>query len=748
MNIGIFNWGDIYEEFATRLLKYKNNRKGLISKIQNVYEEIDMKLPKMESNGKILDIYPFTIFGLFNKGITDDNRKRILGEIAKQFNLKNKVPSSFDGIPLVNNLSAAFFNFVEDRGENDINNLWEAFESAIRYADNPTQENKLKIESAYDKVIKQRGIQWNITMGLYWIRPNTYINLDSKNREFIIKQKILPQQFIKEVNQFKNVPNGEQYIQLCDLLLEKIKDGQYGYRDFKELSFIAYERNMSVDTVTQHNTQNTDIAKNTILYGPPGTGKTYNTVMYAVAIIENKKLEEIKKENYTEVIDRYNKYKEDGLIEFTTFHQSYGYEEFIEGIKPVIHSDEEDETDIQYEVVPGLFKKFCDIAGKPILRKEKCDIGINESPTIWKISLEGSGENSTRTECMRNNHIRIGYDEYGREITNLSKGDAGRNILNYFINDMSIGDIVMSCYDCNTVDAIGVVTGEYEWHDEYAEYKRLRKVNWIVKGIKENIIKINNGSRLSNPTVYKLRMDLSDVMEIIEKYSNNTIEVEEKKKNHIFIIDEINMGNISKIFGELITLIEPTKRIGQAEGQKVKLPYSQKLFGVPNNVYLIGTMNTADRSSATIDTALRRRFNFKEILPDSEVLDGIYVEDVSVKDIFIKMNKRITVLFDREHTLGHAYFLPLKDAPTIETLANIFENSIIPLLQEYFYEDYEKIRMVLGDNQKDSEDKQFITIEENDYNDLFGYIDYDFDEMSTYKINSFALTNIEAYRSI
>lgn len=748
MNEATFIWSEIYEEFATKLLEYKNDRKNLISKLQNVYEEIDMKLSKMESNGEILDIDPFTIFGLFNKGITDDNRKRILGEIAKQFNLKNKVPFSFEGIPLVNNLRSTFFNFAEERGENDINNLWEVFESAIRYADNPTQGNKLKIESTYNNVIKQKGIQWNITMGLYWIRPNTYINLDSKNREFIIKQKILPEQFIKEVNQFKNIPNGEQYIQLCDLLLEKIKDGRYGYRNFKELSFIAYERNMSVDTVTQHNTQNTDIAKNTILYGPPGTGKTYNTVMYAVAIIENKKLEEIKKENYTEVIDRYNKYKEDGLIEFTTFHQSYGYEEFIEGIKPVIHSDEEDETDIQYEVVPGLFKKFCDIAGKPILRKEKCDIGINESPTIWKISLEGSGENSTRTECMKNEHIRIGYDEYGREITNLFKGAAGRHILNYFINDMSIGDIVMSCYDCNTVDAIGVVTGEYEWHDEYAQYKRLRKVNWIVKGIKENIIKINNGSRLSNPTVYKLRMDLSDVMEIIEKYSKNTIEVEEKKKNHVFIIDEINRGNISKIFGELITLIEPTKRIGQTEGQKVRLPYSQKLFGVPNNVYLIGTMNTADRSIATIDTALRRRFNFKEMLPDEEVLDGIYVEDVSIKDIFIKINKRITVLFDREHTLGHAYFLPLKDAPTIETLANIFENSIIPLLQEYFYEDYEKIRMVLGDNQKDSEDKQFITIEENDYNDLFGDTDYDFDEMSTYKINSFALTNIEAYRSI
>ena len=145
MNEATFIWNEIYEEFATKLLEYKNDRKNLISKLQNVYEEIDMKLSKMESNGEILDIDPFTIFGLFNKGITDDNRKRILGEIAKQFNLKNKVPFSFEGIPLVNNLRSTFFNFAEERGENDINNLWEVFESAIRYADNPTQGNKLKI---------------------------------------------------------------------------------------------------------------------------------------------------------------------------------------------------------------------------------------------------------------------------------------------------------------------------------------------------------------------------------------------------------------------------------------------------------------------------------------------------------------------------------------------------------------------------------------------------------------------------
>ena len=221
-----------------------------------------------------------------------------------------------------------------------------------------------------------------------------------------------------------------------------------------------------------------------------------------------------------------------------------------------------------------------------------------------------------------------------------------------------------------------------------------------------------------------------------------------KKKNYVFIIDEINRGNISKIFGELITLIEASKRIGQAEGMKVLLPYSKKPFGVPDNVYLIGTMNTADRSIATIDTALRRRFKFKEMMPDAEVLDGVNVEDLSIKDMLIRMNNKISVLYDREHTIGHAYFVPLRANPTIETLASIFSDNIIPLLQEYFYEDYEKIRLVLGDNNKQNEEEQFIVAKSNDYNDLFGDTEYEFDEISNYEINYSAFDNIEAYRSI
>ena len=493
----------------------------------------------------------------------------------------------------------------------------------------------------------------------------------------------------------------------------------------------------------------TDVPKNTILYGPPGTGKTYHTVIYAVAIIENKLISQIKSEPYEEVVLRYNDYKSAGLVEFTTFHQSYGYEEFIEGIKPVMNTASDDLKDIEYEISSGLFKSFCERASQPILKKVKNNIGINASPTIWKVSLEGTGNNATRTECLTNGHIRIGYDGYGESITSETDFGTygGKKVLDAFIYKMQIGDIVLSCFSSTTIDAIGVITGNYEWHDEYEHYKRLRKVNWLVKGVREDITEAN-GSTMTLSSVYRLKLSLSDVMSIVNKYSIQANEVQKNNKNYVFIIDEINRGNISKIFGELITLVEPTKRMGQTEGTSVKLPYSKKLFGVPDNVYLIGTMNTADRSIATIDTALRRRFQFKEMPPDPNFLEGVFIEDISIKELLVRMNLKISALYDREHTVGHAYFTKLKENPTIETLASIFENNIIPLLQEYFYEDYEKIRLVLGDNNKQSEEEQFLTAKAMDYATLFGNTNFGMDDTFRYEINPTAFDNIEAYRYI
>ena len=496
----------------------------------------------------------------------------------------------------------------------------------------------------------------------------------------------------------------------------------------------------------------TDVELNTILYGPPGTGKTYHTAIYAVAIIENKKLAEVATEDYDGVLARYNEYKKNGRIAFTTFHQSYGYEEFIEGIKPVVTSDEDGDgkSDIQYAVTSGIFKSFCEKTVRNKSISQVADYGLNESPNIWKISLEGTGDNPTRTECLNHDHIRIGWDAYGKDITDETdfSSDGGKKPINAFINRMRIGDIVLSCYSATTIDAIGVITGDYEWHDEYQHYKRLRNVKWIVKNIKENIMDITDGTTMTLSSVYRFaNITLDDVLKIVEKYTSEETVSEISKDNYVFIIDEINRGNISKIFGELITLIEPSKRIGAGEEMTAVLPYSAKPFGVPNNVYIIGTMNTADRSIATIDTALRRRFYFKEMLPNPNVLEDIYVDDVCISEMLDLINKRIEVLFDREHTIGHAYFMPLKANPTLETLVKIFENNIIPLLQEYFYEDYEKIRLVLGDNHK-AEDAQFIVAKANDYAALFGNVDIGLDDGYSYVINKQAFDNIEAYRSI
>ena len=496
----------------------------------------------------------------------------------------------------------------------------------------------------------------------------------------------------------------------------------------------------------------TDIGLNTILYGPPGTGKTYHTVIYAVAIIENKELATVEAEDYAEVLERYNEYKTQGRIEFTTFHQSYGYEEFIEGIKPVIASDEEtggEAGEIQYSVQPGVFKRFCEKADRPAVADTE-DFGIGENPNIWKVSLYGTGDNPIRTECLKNGHIRIGWDDYGKDITDETDFTAygGKVVLNAFMNRMQIGDIVLSCYSSTTIDAVGVVTGECEWHDEYEDLKRVRKVKWLVKNIRENIMGITDGTVMMQMSVYRLNVTLADVMKIVGKYKPAHASKPARQGNYVFIVDEINRGNISKIFGELITLIESTKRLGQSEGMSVRLPYSQKLFGVPKNVYIIGTMNTADRSIATIDTALRRRFLFREMLPVPKVLSDISVEDLSISDLLTRLNKRIAVLYDREHTIGHAYFMPLKASPTIDTLAEIFANNIIPLLQEYFYEDYEKIRLVLGDNRKSATEEQFIIARENNYAELFGDADIGLDDGCSYEINYAALKNIEAYRSI
>lgn len=371
--------------------------------------------------------------------------------------------------------------------------------------------------------------------------------------------------------------------------------GRYSWKLRDDLKEALEDMDLSnIDISPQK--QSMEYDKNMILYGPPGTGKTYNTVIYAVAICSGESIETVGARPYADVMDEYEKLKKTGRIAFTTFHQSYGYEEFIEGIKPIV---DEGKRDVGYKIASGVFKKFCEEA-----RKKVVSVGSDE----------------TAAPC-------------------------------------------------------------------------------------------------------------------------------------VFIIDEINRGNISKIFGELITLIENTKREGMEEAVSAILPYSNESFSVPLNVYILGTMNTADRSIALMDTALRRRFQFVEMMPDADVLRKLgadKVEDLDVAAMLEKMNERITFLYDREHTIGHAFFTKLSKDASVEELRSIFEKSVIPLLQEYFYEDYQKIQLVLGDNGKKEDALKFIIDEDVKVKDIFkGNVD-DIADLPEKKflINADAFGNIEAYKQI
>lgn len=435
--------------------------------------------------------------------------------------------------------------------------------------------------------------------------------------------------------------------------------------------------------------------KNIVLYGAPGTGKTYDVPELAVRLCDPAFM--AAEPSREEIVSRYNQLKTEKRIAFTTFHQSLDYEDWIEGLRPVVNEN----SQVTYEIESGIFKKLCEEAERPVVKDKQ--VGIADNAVVWKVSLAGTGDNDVRRECMENNHIRIGWDGYGPVISDETDWSVyngeGKQILDAYINKMKIGDIVMSCYSSQTIDAIGVVVGDYEFEDKFPNYKRVRRVNWLVKNINENIVEMNDGKTMVESSVYRLNsITLNDVKSILEKY-NTSSKMEENDKAYVMVIDELNRGNVSKVFGELITLLEADKRKGRINAESVVLPYSKKAFHIPNNVYLIATMNTADRSLGSLDYAIRRRFAFIAEKPfglDVEGFDEELFEKVSslfVKnfDEYKESGWDLTMKLEPADTLsdeykpedvwiGHSYFL-MQDEE--DNTSNRLLYEIIPLLEEY-----------------------------------------------------------------
>jgi 5-methylcytosine-specific restriction protein B len=309
-------------------------------------------------------------------------------------------------------------------------------------------------------------------------------------------------------------------------------------------------------------------------------------------------------------------------------------------------------------------------------------------------------------------------------------GSNDRNSLNTLLS-VAVGDVIVCIRSINSVGGIGVVTGEYR-HDPSPpegvspDYVHVLPVRWLATDIDLDIRAINGGLSFTQKTLYPLdRFKWSELAELMVKSGLSVgapaLSSAKDELPYVLIIDEINRGNVSRIFGELITLIEPSKRAGAAEALSVTLPYSKKAFSVPGNVFLLGTMNTADRSLAGLDIALRRRFTFKEMASQPDLLRGVVVDGVDAGELLAVMNERIEVLLDRDHTLGHAYFMRLAEpgGNTLAALAQVFRGNVLPLLQEYFFEDWERIALVLNDLRKPV-GRRFVHKPASNLDKLFG----------------------------
>ncbi|RSE34117.1 McrB family protein [Acinetobacter junii] len=373
---------------------------------------------------------------------------------------------------------------------------------------------------------------------------------------------------------------------------------------------------------------------NRILFGAAGTGKTFNTINHALSIIEDKSLEDLEKEEREDLKNRFDEYKNKGQIKFVTFHQSFSYEDFVEGIR----AETNDQGNLRYEVKSGIFKEICELTKttefRSILGKE-----FGRGYILQAVSSD-----VLTVKKPNGNLIHLSVD-----------------LANLLLE--SVAEEKISIEDLSEKTALDKLDNNHGLLEPY-----------IVNGYNSvwaNLIKL-----------------------VLEFRNQNN----QPTKPHVLIIDEINRGNISRIFGELITLIEATKRAGADEALSVTLPYSKEEFAVPDNVYIIGTMNSSDRSLTGLDIALRRRFTFIEMPPQPNLLKDMSVEGVDIERLLTVINQRIEILIDRDHCIGHANFMVLKEQPTLENLAHIFKQKIIPQLQEYFFDDWAKINLVLNGN--------------------------------------------------
>ena len=821
-----FDWIAFYEEFADKLLAYKDNRQELIEKIKQVYEVTGIKLPRLERNengdNEIVDIDTFTTFGLFNKGITNANRVKIITAIKDLFEVSSPVPTYFDGIPVLNNQMATFYWFGNGRGEHDIDNLWDVFAYALALSSSDTPELREKFSNSFNASLSQKGVKWNLSMGLYWIRPNRFLNLDSRNRWFIINNDSLPESVVAMVKNLKSMPEADEYLAICDECLSYIHSDNSPYDSLSALSFSAWNVSKQDDEVEKSVKTNNPIKVKYLRWFNPllqalrdlGGSATPQQVRERIKINEHLTDEETSAVNGKNQVNQFG-----NEVAFARMYLvKAGYMDgSVYGIWAL--TDEGKSVEMTEELASKIFRKVVKDAQEK--REAKVSDLVDEDATTKRYWIYSPGHNAEKwEECTQKGVMLIGWGEIGDLSNYTSKAEIKaamqetyddsktyRNAAHatwQFAYEMKPGDIVFAKQGMHKIIGRGVVDSDYkfgenaddaynnaravkwtnigEWeHPGQAAMKTLTDITQYTKYVeelnalfdidedddeipetettldnydKEDFLKDvyisadsyttlvglmtrkRNVILLGTPGVGKTFaakrlaysmmgvMDSSRVKTVqfhqsytyedfiegfrpsvsgtgfeIKKgvFYNFCKEAENDSENdYFFIIDEINRGNLSKIFGELFTLIEADKR-GK---RKMELLYSSDNFSVPKNVYIIGMMNTADRSLAMIDYALRRRFAFFEMKPAFES-EGFREYQYGLEndkfnkliDCVISLNQRIADddSLGEGFCIGHSYFCDIEEIKE-NTLTDIVEFEIIPLLKEYWFDEPSKVK--------------------------------------------------------